>query len=299
MRFSLQISHDHQWYLRGRFIPWLRARAVVVVFVVSAASLAAKAEQPLALSWSNNLLTVSDSRLPGGKLQIWYLEAFCRSAAWGRDWRQTTLPHKTKLMRADPIGSRLEFETFVEPGIEVRHDIQSRQDELEMNFELKNTGSSSVDLQWFEPACIRVAAFTGCSQSNYTARSFIFTTKGLTCLDRLRRTTNALYLGGQVYLPDFVSASDANPRPICLEHPLNGLIGCFSADGRWLLATASDHTHELFEGVYVCLHSDPRVNGLAPGETKRVRSKIYLLPNDPTALLERYRRDFPDSKKSF
>jgi hypothetical protein len=251
------------------------------------------AEAPLTLSWSNNLLTVSDSRLPGGKLEIWYLEAFCRSGAWGREWNKTTLHHKTTLTKADPEHNRLEFLTQVEPGIEVRHDIRSRSDELEMNFELKNTTASSVDLQWFEPACIRVAEFTGCSQSNYIARSFIFTDHGLTRLSELRRTTNALYYGGQLYLPEFVSPKDANPRPICLDHPVNGIIGCFSADQRWILATASDHTHELFEGVYVCLHSDPRVNGLASGETKRFRSKIYFVANDPNALLERYHRDFP------
>jgi hypothetical protein len=59
-----------------------------------------------------------------------------------------------------------------------------------------------------------------------------------------------------------------------------------------LLATASDRTHELFEGVYVCLHSDPHVGGLSPGETKTVRAKIYLLPNDVESLLKRYRKDF-------
>ncbi len=264
-----------------------------------APDLFAEAVGPLSLSWSNNLLVVSDWRLPGGKLEIWYLEAFCRSGAWAREWRQTTFRHKTTLTRADPAGHRLEFSTWVEPGIEVRHDIQSKTDELELNFELRNTTASRVDLQWFEPACIRVASFTECGQSNYTARSFIFTSSGLTALDRLPRTTNALYLGGQVYLPAFVSPADSNPRPICLDHPVNGLIGCFSADNRWLLATASDHTHELFEGVYVCLHSDPRLDGLAPGQTKRRRSKIYLLPNNPKLLLERYRRDFPSAGKSF
>jgi hypothetical protein len=252
---------------------------------------------PLSLSWTNNLLTVSDSRLPGGKLEIWYLEAFCRSAAWGRDWNRTTLPHQTKLVRAN--RNRLEFETLVQPGIEVHHDVESSEDALTINFELKNTGASPVDLQWFEPACIRVAAFSGCDQSNYIHRSFIFTQSGLTCLDRLRRTTNALYLGGQVYLPGFVSPADANPRPICFDHPINGLVGCFSADDRWLLATASDQTHELLEGVYVCLHSDPRVNGLDPGQKKHFRSMIYLLPNNPKALLERYHRDFPNAGKSF
>jgi len=299
MSFSLQFSTDERWYPRGGVIQRLRVPGLVVLIVASLAPLAAHAEQAFALSWTNNLLTVSDPRLPGGKLEIWYLEAFCRSGAWGRDWRQTTLRHQTKLLRADPAGHRLEFETFVEPGIEVRHDIESRKDELEMSFKLKNTGTAPVDLQWFEPACIRVATFTGCDQSNYTARGFIFTANGLTSLDHLRRTTNALYLGGQAYLPGFVSPADSNPRPICLDHPVNGLIGCFSADGRWLLATASDHTHELFEGVYVCLHSDPRVSGLAPGETKLVRSKIYLLPNDPKALLKRYRRDFAVTKSAF
>jgi len=273
--------------------------AAALLLLNSATFLTAQGYRTPTLSWSNNLLVVSDPRLPGGKLEIWYLEAFCRSGAWAREWPQTTLHHTTVLTAADAGAKRLEFRTRVEPGVEVRHSIQARSDELELNFELKNTTDSPVDLQWFEPACIRVAAFTGCVQSNYTGRSFIFTAQGLKLLDRLSRTTKALYLGGQVYLPAAVLPADANPRPICLEHPVNGLIGCFSADNRLLLATASDHTHELFEGVYVCLHSDPQVNGLAPGEIKRRRSKIYLLTNDPKALLERYHHDFPEAADTF
>lgn len=288
------ISNCGQWQARVR--PLL-ARLVLPLLVFMAFSNDADCQSVVlpTISWSNNLLVVSDRRLPGGKLEIWYLEAFCRSGAWNRDWRQTTLRHKTSLTGGDPAGHRLEFHTWVEPGVEVRHEVQAVADGLELNFELSNTTPARVDLQWFEPACIRVPGFTGCTQSNYTARSFIWTENGLTTLDRLRRATNALYLGGQVYLPAFISATDANPRPICLDHPVNGLIGCYSADDRWLLATASDCTHELFEGVYVCLHSDPRVSGLAPGETKRRRSRIYLLRNDRDLLLKSYRRDFPQA----
>jgi hypothetical protein len=255
----------------------------------------ARAAQDTKISWTNNVLTVSDARLPGGKLEVWYLEAFCHSGAWARNWSRTTLHHKTTLTWADPAGQRLKFRTIVEPKIEVVHEIRVVDDGLDVSFDLSNQGADAVDLQWFEPACIRVANFTACGQSNYVGRSFIFTSRGLTALDQLRRTTNALYPGGQVYLPGNISRADANPRPICMDHPLNGLIGCFSADNRWLLATASDHTHELFEGVYVCLHSDPEVGGLAAGETKRVRSKIYLLPADSQALLQHYHRDFPKS----
>ncbi len=38
------------------------------------------------ISWTNNLLTISDTRLPGGKLEVWYLEAFCCSGASTREW---------------------------------------------------------------------------------------------------------------------------------------------------------------------------------------------------------------------
>jgi hypothetical protein len=180
----------------------------------------------------------------------------------------------------------------------VLHEVHANQDDLEFTFSLSNHGSDPSPIQWFQPACIRVTDFTGRGQSNYTSRSFVFTDKGLTTLDQLHRTTNALYLGGQVYLPPWTRPADANPRPLAADHLTNGLVGCFSGDGRWLLATASDQTHELFEGVYVCLHSDPLINGLKPGEVKRVRQRIYLLPNDPPALLRRYAHDFPEATSS-
>src|SRR5579859_4501088 len=179
--------------------------------------------EALRISWTNNLLTISSPQLPGGKLEVWYLEAFCRSGAWDREWGKTTLPHKTTLLRADPAGRRLAFRTLVQPNVEVEHEIRAGKDELDLRFRLTNHGSDPVDLQWFEPACIRVANFTGCQQGNYSGRSFIFTTQGLTLLDHLQRTTNALYLGGQIYLPAWVLAADANPRPICRDHPVNGL----------------------------------------------------------------------------
>lgn len=247
---------------------------------------------PLRLAWTNNLLTVRDARLPGGRLEVWYLEAFCRPGGHGRKWDQTKVPHQTTLLFAAPDGSELRFRTVVEPDVEVLHEVRSGPDEVELTFLLTNRGAQPWDVQWFQPACIRVAEFTGRGQLDYLGRSFVFTTNGLTPLDRLRRTTNALYLGGQVFLPPWTRPEDANPRPLASDRVSNGLIGCRSHDDRWLLATASDRTFELFEGVYVCLHSDPLIDGLQPGETKRLRQKIYLLPNRPDELLRRYERDF-------
>jgi hypothetical protein len=257
---------------------------VVVLLLTSVA-------QGLEISWTNNLLNVTSTNLPGGKLEVWYLEAFCRSGAHARDWRQTTLPHKTILL-TNENNRVLRFRTIVQPDIEVNHIVTAAEDELDIRFTMTNRGRDNVDVQWFQPACIRVEKFTGANQSNYIAKSFIFTERGLTTLGDTRRTEEAIYRGGQVYVMPGVSTNDVNPRPLSLDRPTNGLVGCFSADGKQLLATASDATHELFEGVYVCLHSDPHIGGLKAGETKTIRAKLYVLTNDVPALLRRYAKDF-------
>ena len=111
-------------------------------------------------------------------------------------------------------------------------------------------------------------------------------------LDQTRRTEEAIYRGGQVYVPAGINLDDVNPRPISPDQPINGLIGCVSADNQWLLTTAFDRTQELFQGVIVCIHNDPRVGGLKPGEVKELHGKLYFLKNDSKALLKRYERDF-------
>jgi hypothetical protein len=256
-------------------------------------SISADAQEDLALSWTNKLLTVSGRRLPGGKLEILYLEAFCRKGSTQRDWKKTVLPHKTKLIFSDP--KELRFRTVIEPDALMLHEVRANSNGIDLHFAITNQSQQPLDLEWFQPACIRVATFTGLEQSNYISRSFIFTEQGLTTLGKTRREEEGFYRGGQVYVPEGVNLEDVNPRPISKDQPINGLIGCFSGDGRQLLATASSNTQELFEGVFVCLHSDPRIGGLAPGETKEIRAKIYLLTNDLPQLLDYYHRDFPEA----
>jgi hypothetical protein len=207
------------------------------------------------------------------------------------------LRQKTTLWNAKP--QELVFRTEIEPDVHVNHFVRASPNDVTITYCLYNTGKVAIDLEWFQPACIRVDKFTGCNQSNYTAKSFLFTEHGLTTLDKTTRSPEdaARYHGGQVYVPKGINTNDVNPRPICQDQPTNGLIGCFSADGKYLLATASDSTHELFEGVYVCLHSDPHVGGLGPGRWRTGGSKIYFMTNDVPALLRRYQKDFPASAR--
>jgi hypothetical protein len=224
------------------------------------------------------MLTLSSPELPGTNVQVWYLEAFCRGGSTHRDWHQTTIPHRTELVSADADGGRIRLRTRVEGGVEVTHDIRAGRDEVDFRLQAVNREKEFVDAQWFQP-CMRVGGFTGLAQSNYHARCFIFTKDGLVTLDKTRRTEEAIYRGGQVYVPAGVNTNDVNPR-------------CTSADGSKLLAMAWDHTQELFQGVIVCIHNDPRLGGLKAGEKKSLHGKIYFLKNDPEALLKRYRKDF-------
>ncbi|MFW6125027.1 MAG: hypothetical protein ACOC46_02665 [Pirellulales bacterium] len=301
--------------VNGRFrsprVASLLARALLVLsaalfspaFIVGsepdagAAGDSARSTGPLRIQWDDDLLVVRSPVLPDGKLEIWYLEAFCRSGSTRRDWRETVLPHETVKLAADPAGRSLRLRSVVEGGVVVLHEIRAGQDDVDFRLALTNPTGQPVDVQWAQP-CIRVGAFTGLGQQEYIRRSFIFTEAGLTTLDRTRRAEEALYRGGQVYVPAGIDQRDVNPRPISPDVPAEGLIGCFSADGRSLLATAWDQTQELFQGVIVCLHSDFRIGGLKAGETKTLHGKLYILPNDVPALLRRYRADFPAARRS-
>ena len=278
---------------------------ILILILISQAAFSAP--EPLQLSWTNNMLTISAPWLPGEKIDVWHMEAFCRPGSTKRDWHDTVVPHKTTLVSASKKGDHLKLSTVVEPFVHCEHEIRSTADEVTFTYKLQNPGLSEADIDWFQPACIRVAKFTGRNQTNYIERSFIFTRLSesgegfrdgqprLTFLDKIPRAIGgAVYLGGQVYVPNGINLADVNPRPISTIKPANGLIGCVSANDKYLLATASSHTHELFQGVIVCLHSDPTIGGLKRRETKKITQKIYILKNDPAELLKRYRRDFND-----
>jgi hypothetical protein len=292
---QLTLRHSGFGFLSSFVICHLSFVTCHLSFLLSAGTFAVAAGTPagLSIAWTNNMLSVSSPDMPGSKIDIWYLEAFCRSGSTRRDWRQTTIPHRTEWVSADKKGKRIKLRTAVEPNVEVGHDIRAGKDEVDFRLTLKNRGDEFVDVQWFQP-CMRVDRFTGGNQSNYINKSFIFTGRGLTRLDKTRRTEEAMYRGGQVYVPRGINLDDVNPRPISPDQPVNGLIGCVSADDRYLLAMAWDQTQELFQGVIVCLHNDPRVGGLKAGETKKLHGKIYFLPNDPRALLKRHERDFQE-----
>jgi len=279
----------------------VRALRIAIILSMGACSLvsfasfagAAEPDRPLHLAWGKSLLTISGDQVPGGKVEVNYLEAYCRPGSTDRDWRMTTIGHATRLVKAPPDGTSLKLECVLTDGVVVRHTIESTADEVRFEVVATNETDAESLAHWAQP-CMRVDRFTGRTQQTYLDKSFVFLDGKLARMPTPRWATKARYVPGQVWAAPGVDRNDVNPRPLSEDVPSNGLIGCFSADEKKILAMAWEPYQELFQGVIVCLHSDFRIGGLKPGETKRIRGRIYLVDADVDALLERYRKDFPE-----
>lgn len=260
-------------------------------------SQAVRGEGGLALAWNANMLTIRGDRLPGGSVKIHYLEAFCRPGSTDRDWSETVIPHSSKLIEAASDGRAIRLQSVLNDGVVVDHEIRAGRDEVEFRLTARNPTKTPSLAHWAQP-CVRVDAFTGVepkrSSEAYLGKAFVFIDGRLTRLPTQPWATKARYTPGQVYCPANVDRADVNPRPLSTLVPSNGLIGCFSGDERMILASAWEPYQELFQGVIVCLHSDFRVGGLGPGETKTIRGKLYLVEADVDSLVKRYEADFPE-----
>lgn len=247
----------------------------------------------LTLQWEKNFLTIRGDHLPGKEMSVMYLEAYCRPGSTDRDWKETVIGHKTELVSASEDGKLIKLKCTLNDGVVVNHEIRAGKDEVDFRITAHNPTEKESAAHWAQP-CIRVDKFTGRKQSDYLDKSFVFLDGKLTRMPTPEWATKARYVPGQVWAPKGVDRNDVNPRPLSHFVPSNGLIGCYSADERMIFATAFEPYQELFQGVIVCLHADFRIGGLKPGETKKVRGKIYYVPADVDALLKRYRADFPE-----
>jgi hypothetical protein len=260
-------------------------------------------EGKLTLRWENNFLYIRGAKIPGGEITINYLEAYCRPGSTDREWGKTVIGHSTEKTSANPDGSMLMLKDTLRDGVVVEHKITASVDEVDFKLVAHNPTKTASLAHWAQP-CMRVDRFTGCSRDDasalvprYARNCFIFLDGKLTRLPTRPWAEKARYTPGQVYCPRNVDRQDVNPRPLSSLVPSHGLTGCFSADEHTILAVAWEPYQELFQGVVACMHSDFRIGGLEPGETKRIRGKLYLAPADPDGLFRRYMRDFPEHQR--
>jgi hypothetical protein len=245
------------------------------------------------ITWKNNYLTISGDRLPGKEMKVMYLEAYCRPGSTDRVWSKTTIGHQTKLISARKDGRYIKLRCTLNDGVIVDHEITVVPEGVEFKVVAHNPTKTVSQAHWAQP-CIRVGEFTGRTQKTYLSKSFLYLDNKLSRMPTKNWATKARYIPGQVWCPKHVNRNDVNPRPLSEDVPSNGMIGCFSKDGSMIMASVWEPYQELFQGVIVCVHSDFRIGGLKPGESKNIRGKIYLVKADPDALMKRYRKDFPE-----
>ena len=262
-----------------------------------------QAKPRLTLSREKNMLYIHGDHIPGGKIPINYLEAYCRANSTDADWgKHTVVKHETQTLSLNKDQTVLKLKCTVADGVTVQHTITAKGDEVDFQLVAHNPTDRRSEVHWAQP-CIRVGEFAGLGASTtddkyaYIKKSFVFLDGKPAFMPTRNWATKARYVPGQVWCPQNVPRTDVNPRPLNSEVPSNGLIGCYSGDGEWIFATAFEPYQELFQGVIRCLHADFRLGGLQPGETKTIRGKIYIVPADMEALVKRYKRDFPEQVK--
>ena len=230
----------------------------------------------ISISRENEYLIIRHRALPNKPMIIHYLEAFCRPGSMDRDWNETVIPHKSTKLTSRYAGEVRLQKVFAD-GVVVLHVIAPVADCVNFTVSAYNPTDEVSQAHWAQP-CMRVDCFVGLpmqkSGEYYLPQSFLFLNKKLTRMPILEWAKQARYTPGQVCFPLDVNRDDVNPRPFSSQVPLNGLIGCFSRDERWILAMAWEPYQELFQGVITCLSSDFRIGGLFSRERKQIRGKV-------------------------
>lgn len=283
--------------------------AAVAFFVVVIGSTVACADEPdarLTIRWKDNYLSIAGPSVPGGDVRVLYLEAYCRAGSTDRDWGQTVIGHRAELISAEPPDAprAIKLRDTLRDGVTVEHTITAGKDEVDFRLSAHNPTKTASAVHWAQP-CIRLDKFTGTDPAKarelhppYVRNCFLFVDGKLTRLPTEPWAREARYTPGQVYAAPGVDRNDVNPRPLSKLTPSSGLCGCFSADGKQVLAVAWEPYQEIFQGVITCLHSDFRIGGLKSGETKQIRGKIYITDANVERLVRRYERDFPEQVKA-
>jgi len=249
-------------------------------------------------------LYIEGDHLPGKVIEVNYLEAYCRAGSTDADWvKHTVIPHRAELISLSADRKTLKLRDTLADGVVVDHTIRAGTDDVDFRLVAHNPGPKRSEAHWAQ-ACVRLGNFTGFPASStnlddYLPQCFLILSNRVTRFPEIQPwVKSARYVPGQTWCPLHVPRTDVNPRPLSPVVPDDGLIGAFSGDGQWIFATAWEPYQELFQGVIRCLHSDLRLGGLQPGETKQIRGRIYLMKSDPEALRDRYARDFPEHRPS-
>jgi hypothetical protein len=143
----------------------------------------------------------------------------------------------------------------------------------------------------------------------FVKRCFIFTEQGRTFLDKTvrrkipcrpadHRYNNPPWV--QMYVGTWQEVPKAGPTSwadYSTDRYTTTVIGAVSRDGKYLAALANDSAPLMCQAWHDCMHNNPQWTPAgAPPEQRTWRLKIYVMENNPDALLARVAHDFPAAR---
>jgi hypothetical protein len=144
----------------------------------------------------------------------------------------------------------------------------------------------------------------------FVKRCFLFTEKGVVFLDQtIRRPipvrpaddpyNNPPWV--QMYVGADQTVPKSNPTDWAAYSPdryVAPVIGVVSRDRKYLAALANDSATVMCQAWHDCMHNNPPwLPAASPVEQRIWRLKVYVMENDPQALLARVLRDFPNARR--
>ena len=140
----------------------------------------------MTITWKDNYLNIASKTIPGGSMEVLYLEAYCRPGSIDRDWDKTVIGHRAELVEARPDRKEIKLCDRLDDGVVVDHTITAGKDEVEFLLVAHNPIDKRSESHWAQP-CIRVDKFTGTNRSDartlipqYARKCFLFLDGSLT-----------------------------------------------------------------------------------------------------------------------
>ena len=143
----------------------------------------------------------------------------------------------------------------------------------------------------------------------FVKRCFLFTEKGVVFLDKTTRRPIPVRPADDRYNnPPWVQMYVGVWQDVPKTHPQGWadyspdrytatVIGVVSRDRKHLAALANDSTNTMCQAWHDCLHNNPQwLPAASPPEQRVWRLKVYVMENNPDALLARTIKDFPNAK---
>ena len=191
--------------------------------------------------------------------------------------------------------TQAELKTVISGYMEVYIKLEGGPDYIDIVYDLKN--ASHQEISRGQETCFQTLWAPNFRDHDGT-RTLISTDQGLKPITEIRRR-----VWERLWTQDF--DRQKKMAPFSYERPGSGprvegdFVMITSRDGKWLVAPTalSDSPIRLFNNrEYSCLHCNP-LSALKPGESKRIKQRIYFLYGSPEDLVKRHKLDFEREKQ--